>query len=98
MKIVIQSQDYSASLDSSRPLAIARTLNEPTACTFALSLATGMAVPARLQRVTITGDNGTEYFTGYVAATPMPEFAGLAMEGPRFRYQVEAVSDEILLD
>ncbi len=55
-------------------------------------------MPARLQQVTITGDNGTVYFTGYVAATPMPEYAGLAMEGPRYRYAVEAVSDEILLD
>ena len=46
----------------------------------------------------LRGDNGTVYFTGYIAATPMPEFAGLAMEGPRYRYVVEAVSDEILLD
>ncbi len=98
MKIVIQGQDYSAALDSSRPIAVTRTLNEPGVCTLGLSLPVGMAVPARLQQVTIAGDNGTVYFTGYVAATPMPEYAGLAMEGPRYRYAVEAVSDEILLD
>ncbi|HWE86075.1 MAG TPA: hypothetical protein VG267_14115 [Terracidiphilus sp.] len=100
MKIVIQGQDYSAALDASRPLTIARTLNEPSACTLALSLPqrSALAAPARFQQLTVTGDNGQIYFTGYIAATPMPEFAGLAMEGPRYRYLVEAVSDEILLD
>ena len=100
MKIVIQGQDYTAALDAARPLRIARTLNEPSTCSLALSLTAGGAlpVPARLEQLTVTGDNGTVYFTGYIAATPMPEFAGLAMEGPRYRYAVEAVSDEILLD
>lgn len=100
MKIVIQGQDYSAALDAARPLTIARTLNEPSACTLALSLPPGSApaAPARFQQLTVTGDNGQVYFTGYVAATPMPEFAGLAMEGPRYRYLVQAVSDEILLE
>ena len=100
MKIVIQGQDYTAALDAARPLRIARTLNEPSTCSLALSLTAGGAlpVPARLEQLTVTGDNGTVYFTGYIAATPMPEFAGLAMEGPRYRYAVEAASDEILLD
>lgn len=98
MKITINGQDFSAALDNSRPLTIARTLNEPSVCTLALSVAAGAAAPARFEQLTVTGDNGTVYFTGYIAATPMPEFVGLAMEGPRYRYVVEAVSDEILLD
>jgi len=98
MKIVIQSQDYSAALDGSRPLAIGRMLNEPSVCTLVLSLPAGLAVPARFQQLTVSGDNGTVYFTGHVAATPTPEYAGMAMEGPRYRYAVEAVSDEVLLD
>lgn len=100
MRIVIQGRDYSGALDGARPLTIARTLNEPSLCAFALSLPAGgaLAAPARFNAVTVTGDNGTVYFTGYVAATPMPEFAGLAMEGPRYRYAVEAVSDEVLLN
>jgi len=98
MKIVIQSRDYSAALDGARPLTIARTLNEPSVCTFVLSLPAGLAVPARFDPVTVSGDNGTVYFTGFVAATPMPEYVGVAMEGPRYRYVVEAVSDEVLLN
>ncbi|MGB8097095.1 MAG: hypothetical protein WCF17_08065, partial [Terracidiphilus sp.] len=100
MKIVIQSQDYSAVLDGSRPLTIGRTLNEPSVCALALSLPASGTLPApgRLQQLTVTGDNGTVYFTGYIAATPMPEFAGLGMAGPYYRYAVQAVSDEILLD
>ena len=41
MKIVIQGQDYSAALDSSRPITITRTLNEPGVCTLGLSLPAG---------------------------------------------------------
>ena len=35
---------------------------------------------------------------GYIAVSPLPEYAGLAMEGPRYRFAVQAVSDELLLD
>jgi hypothetical protein len=51
-----------------------------------------------MQSVCVTGDNGVVYFTGYIAATPMPIYAGLAMEGPRYRYTIQALSDELLLD
>ncbi len=38
------------------------------------------------------------YFTGYIAATPLPEYAGVGIEGPRYRTAIQAVSDEMLLD
>jgi hypothetical protein len=100
MKISIAAQDYSAALDAAHPLEIVRKLNEPTVCELALSLPGdgSLAVPARLAHVAITGDDGTLYFTGYVAATPMPQYAGLAFDGPRYRYAIQAVSDELLLD
>lgn len=100
MQLQINATDYTAALDAAHPLAIERKLNEPSACAFALSLpANGsLAAPARLQPVSVIGDNGTVYFTGYIAATPMPEYAGLALEGPRYRYAVQCVSDELLLD
>ena len=100
MKITIQGQDYSAALDAAHPLTVDRTLNEPSVCRLWLSLPPGsaLAAPARFQQLAVTGDDGQVYFTGYIAAAPLPEYAGLSQTGPVYRYAVEAVSDEILLD
>jgi hypothetical protein len=100
MKIAIQGQDYTAALDGARPLTIERKLNQPSICQLWLSLpASGsLAAPSRNRFLTVTGDDGTFYFTGYIAVTPLPEYAGLAIEGPRYRIAIQAVSDELLLD
>jgi hypothetical protein len=52
----------------------------------------------RFQPIALTGDDGTVYFTGYIAVSPLPEYAGLSLEGPRYRTAIQAVSDELLLD
>jgi len=100
MKISVQGQDYTAALDEARPLTIERKLNEPSICRLWLSLPSNgaMATPTRNQALTIVGDDGTVYFTGYIAVTPLPEYAGCAIEGPRYRLAIQAVSDELLLD
>ena len=100
MKITIDGQDYTAALDAARPLAIERKLNEPSICQLWLSLpASGsLAQPARYQAIAVTGDDGTVYFTGYIAVSPLPEYCGLGLEGPRYRTAIQAVSDELLLD
>jgi hypothetical protein len=100
MILIIDNLDYTSALDAARPLSIERTLNAPSVCQFRLALPQdgSLPAPARLQPISVTGDNGIVYFTGYIAATPLPEYAGLAIEGPRYRLAVEAVSDEILLD
>jgi hypothetical protein len=100
MKITIQGQDYTAALDGARPLTIERKLNQPSICQLWLSLPANSspAAPARSQSLAVTGDDGTVYFTGYIAVTPLPEYAGLAIEGPRYRTAIQAVSDELLLD
>jgi hypothetical protein len=100
MKILIQGQDYTAALDGARPLTIERKLNEPSICQLWLSLpANGsLTTPTRNQALAVTGDDGTVYFTGYIAVTPLAEYAGLAIEGPRYRIAIQAVSDELLLD
>jgi len=100
MNILIGGRDYSAALDAARPLQIARKLNEPSVCQFGLSLPSdgSLLAPARLASVAVTGDDGTVYFTGYVISTPTPQFAGLGLEGPRYRFAIQATSDEILLD
>ena len=100
MKITIQGQDYTAALDAARPLTIERKLNEPSVCQMWLSLPVGGALeqPARNQSLVVNGDDGTYYFTGYIAVSPLPEYAGLALEGPRYRIAIQALSDELLLD
>ena len=100
MKISIAGQDYSRALDGAQPLTIERKLNEPSTCNLWLSLPGdgSLAAPARFQRVMIAGDEGTVYFTGYIASNPLPEYAGLGLSGPLFRTSIKAVSDELLLD
>lgn len=100
MKITINGQDYTAALDAARPLTIERKLNEPSVCQLWLSLpgSGNLMTPLRNQSITVTGDDGTYYFTGYIAVSPLPEYAGLATEGPRYRIAIQALSDEILLD
>src|ERR1035441_3153939 len=100
MKITIQGQDYTIALDAIRPLTIERKLNEPTVCQLWLSLQSSgnLASPQRNQSIEVKGDDGTYYFTGYIAVSPLPEYAGLGIEGPRYRIAIQAISDEVLLD
>jgi hypothetical protein len=100
MKITINGQDYTAALDAARPFTIERKLNEPSVCQLWLSLpqSGSLAMPVRNQPIAVIGDNGTIYFTGYIAVSPLQEYAGLALEGPRYRIAIQALSDESLLD
>jgi hypothetical protein len=100
MKISIHGQDYTAALDAVKPLSIERKLNQPTVCQFLLSLPSDGSLPLPLRNhfLVVTGDDGTVYFTGYIAATPLPEFAGVGPTGPVYRTVIQAISDEILLD
>ena len=100
MKITIQGQDYTTALDALHPLTVERKLNEPSVCLLWLSLPSNnsLTLPIRNQYIAVTGDDGTQYFTGYIAVTPLPEYAGLAIEGPRYRIAIQAISDELLLN
>jgi hypothetical protein len=100
MRVRIQGTDYTAALDALHPLTIERNLNQPSLCQLYLALPTdgGLPAPARNQYVVVTGDDGTLYFTGYVAATPPPVYAGIGIQCPQYRTAIHAVSDEILLD
>jgi len=100
MKITIHGQDCTSVLDAVHPLTIERKLNEPSVCRLWLSYPSGSSLPTPLrnQTISVSGDDGTVYFTGYIAVSPLPEYAGLGIEGPRYRIAVEAVSDEMLLD
>ena len=100
MKITIQGQDYTPALDAVHPLTIERSLNEPSICRLWISIPanSALAMPVRNQSLTVIGDDGTTYFTGYLAVSPLPEYAGMGCEGPRYRIALEALSDELLLD
>jgi hypothetical protein len=100
MNITIQGLDYTPALDASQPLTIERKLNEPSECRFWLALkrAGNLIAPARNQSVTIAGENGIVYFTGYVVATPLPEYFGVGVEGPLYRLAIVALCDEVLLN
>ena len=100
MKITIQGLDYTSALDAVRPLSIERKINEPSICQLWLSLAANgsLASPSRFQTLAVTSDDGTIYFTGFIAVSPLPEYAGMGVEGPRYRTAIQAVSDELLLD
>src|ERR1700744_1838020 len=100
MKITIQGQDYSSTLHATRPLTIERKLNEPSVCSFWLILpaSTSLLAPVRNQSLSIAGDDGAVYFTGYLAVTPMLEYTGMGVTGPRYRFAIQAISDELLLD
>lgn len=100
MKITIQGQDYTSALDVVRPLTIERKLNEPSICELWLSMPVdgSLTTPTRNQSIAVTGDDETPYFTGYIAVSPLPEYAGLGIVGPRYRIAIQALSDEVLLD
>ena len=101
MKITIQGQDYTAALDAVRPLTDRaqdqRALRLPAMAEPCQPTAVSRR-PRAFQTLAVTGDDGTAYFTGYIAVSPLPEYAGLGMEGPRYRTAIQAVSDELLLD
>ena len=100
MKIIIAGQDYTAAFDAVHPLTIERKLNEPSVCQLWLSLPSSgsLAIPLRNQSVAVNGDDGTIYFTGYIAVSPLPEYAGVGITGPQYRIAIQALSDELLLD
>lgn len=99
MKITIGGKDFTSALDADHPLTIERKLNQPSICELWISSQAGIAAGiSRNQSMQAIADDGTYYFTGYITTTPMPEYAGLGLEGPRYRLAIQAVSDEWLLD
>jgi hypothetical protein len=60
--------------------------------------ASGFVIPVTGARVTLGKANGSDVFTGYVTAAPQYEYLGWGEQGPVYRYNVVAQSDEVLLD
>lgn len=92
-------QDYTSSLDGTRLPKIERKLNQPAELQFSLVGNTpSFIVPVAGARVTLGKSNGSDVFTGYIVATPEFEYLGWGQQGPVYRYNIVAQSDEFLLD
>ena len=88
--------DYSDQLMAEGPLTIERALNQPSTCQW--TMRDSLARPARLGRVVVSSDTGATLFTGYLTREPRMVAAGAGVSGTVYRLQMEATSDEWLLD
>jgi hypothetical protein len=92
-------QDYTAFVDSGRSPSLVRKLNSPAELKFGLAAGTGsVAVPAIGGRVTLTLSNGNDLFTGYIVEMPAYQYLGWVDRGRVYRYEVDALSDVMLMD
>jgi hypothetical protein len=92
-------QDYTGALDGTKPPKVQREGNRPAELFFSLlANSPGFVVPVNGARVTLGKTNGSDVFTGYVSATPQYEYLGWGEQGPVYRYNVAAQSDEVLLN
>jgi hypothetical protein len=91
--------DYTGALDGTKPPKVERKLNQPAELQFSLlANSPGFVIPAMGARVALGKTNGSDVFTGYVTAAPRYEYLGWGEQGPVYRYNVVAQSDEVLLD
>ena len=104
MRLLIDNLDghgaveYSGAVEPGT-LEIVRVLNQPSTLAATLCLAGSMLVtPVRRGRVSAMTDAGTMLFTGYLVTEPVEVYAGVASEGPVYRLELRAVSDEWMLD
>jgi hypothetical protein len=104
MKLMIDNlgglgpQDYTAFVDSIKGPSLVRKLNSPAELKFGLDGTGSLVVPAIGGRVTLTLNNGNNLFTGYIVQTPMYQYLGWADRGLIYRYEIDALSDVMLMD
>jgi len=92
-------QDYTGALDGTKPPRVERKLNQPAELQFSLVAdSPGFVIPVSGARVILGKTNGSDVFTGYVTAAPQYEYLGWGEQGPVYRYNMVAQSDEVLLD
>jgi hypothetical protein len=92
-------ENYTQAMDGTRPPKVQRKLNQPAELQISLlANSTGFVVPATGARITLVKANGSFVFTGYVTAAPQYEYLGWGEQGPAYRYNLVAQSDEFLLN
>jgi hypothetical protein len=92
-------QDYTGAVDGTKPPKVERKLNQPAELQFSLvANSPGFVIPVTGARVTLGKTNGSDVFTGYVTAAPQYEYLGWGEQGPVYRYNIVAQSDEVVLN
>src|SRR3954471_10823095 len=93
------ARDYTRFLDAENPMRITRKLNQPAEAVVTLvAEATQVIVPSVGGRVIIARADGYKLFTGYLSAAPEFEYLGWTHSGPAYRYSLQALGDEFILD
>ncbi len=93
------AQDYTGAVDWTKPPKVQRKGNQPAELQFSLvANSPDFVIPVVGARVALGKTNGSDVFTGYVVAAPEYEYLGWGEQGPVYRYNLAAQSDEILLD
>lgn len=91
--------DYSSAIDASDPPQLVRKLNQPSELRISLVAdSPDFIVPAAKARILLGRTNGQDVFTGYLTQAPAFEYLGWGPQGPVYRYNLIALSDEALLD
>lgn len=91
-------RDYTSVIDAAHTPKLTRKLNQPSELQFSLLLGTDLVAPHRGSRVIVGRTNGQDVFTGYITADPEFESLGWGQQGPMYRLNIVAQSDESLLD
>ena len=93
------ARDYTPFLDAGKSPQLVRKLNRPSELHFSLVTGDGnFVVPVVKARVTLGRSNGSDVFAGYLAESPRYQYLGWTAQGPLYRYELVALSDEMVLD
>lgn len=91
--------DYSSFVDMSKGTSLIRKLNQPAELKVGLLCpASGWTSPVGGARIALVRDDNSYLFTGYLTAAPSCEYLGWSDRGPQYRYEIDALSDAMLLD
>ncbi|MGA2356856.1 MAG: hypothetical protein ABSG02_20370 [Terriglobales bacterium] len=91
--------DYTVFVDATKNPSLARKLNGPAQLRFGLLAASAsFTVPVIGARVQLTLNSGSDLFTGYIAEAPTYQYLGWIDRGLTYRYEIDALSDVMLLD
>src|SRR5258708_4541728 len=92
-------EDYTSAIDGTVSPKVERKINKPAELRFSLvANSPTFVVPVVGARVTLGKTNGSDVFTGYLTQSPQYEYLGWGEQGPVYRYNLLAESDEVLLD